>query len=172
MTLLVLMEWNMKMRPSIYSNYELEFPFEYLQGNDMANLAEKLSDSIIAIDELHEYADCRNSQSLQNRRVSTFFLQSRHTNSNIYWTSQFKDQVDKRIRRITDVDVVAENLMIDSDGDGDDDLFRFVLHDHRTENIIRKTIYAKPIFDLYDSTERINPFVWKGSKNEEDYLVE
>lgn len=167
MTLLVLMEWNMKLRPKTYSNYELAWDFEYLKGEDMATLAQKLSNSIIAIDELHEYADCRNSHSLQNRRVATFFLQSRHTNSNIYWTSQYKDQVDKRIRRITDIDIVAENLYIDSDGDGDDDMFRFVLRDHRNDYITSRTIYAQPIFDLYDSTERINPFVWNKKKKEE-----
>lgn len=171
MTLLILMEWNMKLRPMVYSNYKLGFPFEYLRGEDMATLAEKLSNSIIAIDELHEYADCRNSHSLQNRRVATFFLQSRHTNSNIYYTTQYKDQVDKRIRRITDVDIVCENLYIDSDGDGDDDRFQFVLSDHRTDMVTRREIYAKPIFDLYDSTERINPFVWKKSKGEEKKLV-
>ncbi len=171
MTLLVLMEFEYNMRPKIFSNYELDFPFEYLRGDDMASLASHLSNSIVAIDELHEYADCRNSHSLQNRRVSTFFLQSRHTNSNIYYTTQYKDQVDKRIRRITDVDVIAENLHIDSDGDGDDDMFRFVLNDHRTNTIVSKNIYATPIFSMYDSTERINPFVWKSKKGVKDELI-
>jgi hypothetical protein len=172
MTLLILMEWNMKLRPKVYSNYQLDFDFEYLCGEDMATLAMKLSNSIIAIDELHEYADCRNSHSLQNRRVATFFLQSRHTNSNLYYTTQYKDQVDKRIRRITDVDIVCENLYWDSDGDGDDDMFRFVLSDHRTGHVTTRTIYAQPIFNLYDSTERINPFVWKKKKGEETQLVD
>ena len=166
------MEFEQNMRPKVYANYEIKDPidnFEYLRGDDMASLSEKLSDSIIAIDELHEYADSRNSSSLQNRRVCTFFLQSRHTNSNIYWTSQFKDQVDKRIRRITDVDIVVENLLMDSDGDGDDDLFHFVLTDHRRQLVVERTIYAQPIFDIYDSTERINPFEWKGK--DDDLLV-
>lgn len=170
MTLFIMLEWEMKMRPKVYSNYKLGFPFNYLKGNDMASLSSKLSNSIIAIDELHEYADSRNSGSLQNRRVATFFLQSRHTNSNIYWTSQYKDQVDKRIRRITDIDVVCENLYTDTDQDGDDDLFRFVLTDRRTLSVHTRTIYAQPLFDMYDSTERINPFSWKKKAGEDKTL--
>lgn len=57
----------------------------------MIDLTDKLKDSAIFIDELHEYCDSRNSGSLQNKRVADFFLQSRHTASNVYYTSQFKD---------------------------------------------------------------------------------
>lgn len=168
MTLFLILEWEMMKRPSVFTNYEV-YPIhsQYLTGEDMAELNRKLSNSIIGIDELHEYADCRKSHSLQNRRVSSFFLQSRHSNSNIYYTTQFKDQIDKRIRRITDVDVVVENMYIDSDDDGDVDMFHFVITDHRKQSVMHRTIYAKPLFDTYDSVERINPFVWDKKKDEE-----
>lgn len=170
MTLFLLMEWEQKMRPQIYSNYALALPFEYLRGSDMASLSRRLGNSLIAVDELHEYADSRNSASIQNRRVATFFLQSRHTNSNVYYTTQFKDQVDKRIRRITDIDVVCENMLIDSDGDGDDDMFRVTISDHRSGTALVKTleIYGRPLFNIYDSTEHINPFVWTKEDDREN----
>ena len=149
-----------------FSNYHLEFGYKWLDGTDLVDLPRKLDNSAIAIDELHQYADCRDSHTTQNKRVANFFLQSRHTRSNVYYTTQYKDQVDKRIRRITDVDIVCENLLIDSDGDGDDDMFRIIMRDRRNpaSPIIQKTIYGTPIFDMYDSTERVNPFTYKKKK--------
>jgi len=150
----------------VYNNYQLEFEFEWLKGHDMVELASHLSNAAVGIDELHEYADCRNSGTLQNKRVSDFFLQSRHRNANIYYTTQYKDQVDKRIRRITDIDIICENLHIDSDQDGDEDMFRFTMKDCRITPpvIITRTLYAKPLFDMYDSGEIINPFTYKKKK--------
>ena len=162
LTLFLLLEHLSQFRTNMFSNYRLGFSFEWLRGHDMIELTDKLNDSAVGIDELHEYADSRNSGTLQNKRVSDFFLQSRHTRSNVYYTTQFKDQIDKRIRRITDIDVVCENLFTDLDGDGDDDLFKLTIADRRVpEQKPREfEFYAKPVFDLFDSTERINPFVF------------
>lgn len=148
-----------KLRCNIFMQLE---NFEFLQGKDMIELTDKLNHSVIGIDELHEYADSRNSNSFQNKRVADFFLQSRHTSSDIYYTTQYKDQVDKRIRRITDIDIVSENLYIDSDRDGDDDMFQITISNRKRPDVKPKTLtyYAKPIFDIFDSTERVNPFVF------------
>ena len=169
--LFLLLEYLSEYRERFFANLKIKLTgFQLLNGKDMIDLTEKLDDSCIGIDELHEYADCRDSGTFQNKRVSDFFLQSRHTRSNIYYTTQFKDQVDKRIRRITDIDIVCENLFIDSDGDGDDDLFRITIVDRRRPDIPPKTLtfYAKPIFNIFDSTERINPFVFN-KKDEEKW---
>jgi len=163
LTLFLVLEAEEGDRKNFFSNYRIKRrEFKWLKGHDMIELTKKLDDSAIGIDELHEYADCRDSGSFQNKRVADFFLQSRHTRSNVYYTTQFKDQVDKRIRRITDIDIVCENLFIDSDGDGDDDMFRITIINRRRPDQKPKTLefYAKPIFDLFDSTERINPFVF------------
>ena len=162
LTLFGYLESLTKSRSRIYSNYKLNFDFEWLSGHDMIELTDKLNDSAILIDELHEYADSRNSGTLQNKRVADFFLQSRHTRSNVYYTTQFKDQIDKRIRRITDIDIVCENLFMDLDHDGDDDVFKITIADRRLPEIHPKELkfYAKPVFDMFDSTERINPFVF------------
>lgn len=158
---------------TFYSNiYIQEDGFNFLKGRDMVELKKSLDGSLIFIDELHEYADSRNSQSFQNKRVSDFFLQSRHTDSDIFYTTQYKDQIDKRIRRITDVNIIVENLYIDIDSDGFDDLFRIIITDIRRPDCepVELTFYAKPIFDIFDSTERVNPFVF--NKNEEKKLLE
>jgi hypothetical protein len=170
LTLFLLIAHLQRLRQRIFCNYKLEFPFEWLAGKDMIELEKTLDNSVIGIDELHEYADSRNSGSLQNKRVSDFFLQSRHFNCDIFYTTQYKDAVDKRIRRITDIDVVCENLFTDLDGDGDDDLFQLTIKDRRMpESAVRQLrYYAKPVFDLYDSTERINPFVFT-RKQETDW---
>ena len=166
----VLFTWlenNMGTRKHLYSNIKLNIPnFDWLKGNDVVMLSKKLDDSIIFIDELQQYADCRTSSSLQNMRVSNFFLQSRHTKSNVYYTTQYKDQIDKRIQRITDIDIVSKNLFYDSDNDGDDDLFKITIIDKRgTGNIpVSKVLYAKPIWELFDSTDRVDPFVFEGEK--------
>jgi hypothetical protein len=171
LTLMLYLEHLSQLRKHMFSNYKLGFDFEWLSGHDMIELTDKLDDSAIGIDELHEYADCRNSGTLQNKRVADFFLQSRHTRSNVYYTTQFKDQVDKRIRRITDIDLVCENLYFDSDGDGDDDMFRMTFTDRRQPDLlpVSRVYYAKPIWDMYDSTERINPFVF-GKKKTAEWL--
>lgn len=150
-------------RNNLFSNLKLDIEgFQWLKGNDMIELTDKLNDSVILVDELHEYADSRESGSFQNKRVADFFLQSRHTMSNVYYTTQFKDQIDKRIRRITDIDIVCENLFIDTDKDGDDDLFRITIINRHRPELKPKVMeyYAKPVFELFDSTERINPFVF------------
>ena len=79
LTLFALLEKEEGGRQNLFANYRLNFDFKWLRGRDMIELSQKLNDSCIIIDELHEYADSRNSGTLQNKRVSDFFLQSRHT---------------------------------------------------------------------------------------------
>src|SRR4030042_6288578 len=99
----------------VFSNYKLSFKFDWLKAEELILDIDKFNNTIIGIDELHEYADSRNSSSFQNRLISSFFLQSRHTNSNVYYTSQYEDQIDKRIIRITDIIIYCNNLYTDMD---------------------------------------------------------
>lgn len=151
----------------LFCNYKLSFNFNWLDANELIFNKEEFNNSIIGIDELHEYADSRNSSSFQNKRICSFFLQSRHTNSHVYYTSQFEDQVDKRIIRITDVFIYCKNLYIDIDKDGDDDLFRIDILDLRYNTVNSKIMYLAPIFKMFDSTERINPFILTKEKEKE-----
>jgi len=55
---------------------------------------------------------------------------------------------------------------MDLDQDGDDDCFQLTIKDRRLPNtaVRQMKYYAKPVFDLYDSTERINPFIFNKSQ--------
>jgi hypothetical protein len=167
LTFFLLMEKLQRPIARLYANYKLFFESAFLDGRDMIEHRELFKDAVIGIDELHEYADSRDSGTPQNKRVSDFFLQSRHFGANIYGTDQFKDQYDKRIRRIVDYDVVVRNLFVDSDKDGDDDIFEMTILNRRRPDcrpVVRR-LYMKPVFDLYDSSDRIDPFLY--TKKEE-----
>lgn len=167
LTFFLISEIEQEIKNKCFCNYSLKIPFTWLNAYDMIEHMEIFENSTIGIDELHEYADSRSSGTLQNKRIADFFLQSRHTSSNVYYTSQFIDQIDKRIRRITDIEVLCENLHIDTDNDGDDDLFRFTIYDTRTLKFEERMFYAKPIFSMYDSKERINPFMISKEREKE-----
>jgi hypothetical protein len=146
----------------VYANYKLFFESSFLNGRDMIENREIFANAIIGLDEIHEYADSRDSGTPQNKRVCDFFLQSRHFGALIYGTDQYKDQYDKRIRRIVDYDIVTTNLFIDSDQDGDDDIFRITILNRRRPDLrpVTRDLYMKPVFDLFDSSDRINPFLY------------
>jgi hypothetical protein len=167
-TLLLYSNYVEQLKKNMYCNYKLSFPFLWLNASDMLSNPLLFNDSIVCIDELHDYADSRNSSSFQNIYISAWFLQSRHSETDIIYTTQFYDQIDKRINRITDVNIVIKNLYVDSDNDGDDDMFSFFGYDRRYNiDIPVKTFYAKPIFDLFDSSYRINPFLISKEKKKE-----
>lgn len=167
LTFLVVSEMENGIKDKCFSNYKLNIPFKWLNAYDMIENMALFENTVIGIDELHEYADSRNSNSLQNKRISDFFLQSRHTSSDIFYNTQFFDQVDKRIRRITDIDILTENLHIDSDNDGDDDICKMTIYDTRDRSFTDRIFYAKPVFDMFDSKERINPFMISKERNKE-----
>jgi hypothetical protein len=158
----------LNIKNKLYSNYKIECDnFSYLNAEELILNPLLFDNTIIAIDELHEYADSRNSSTLQNKFVSSFFLQSRHTESNIYYTTQFLDQIDKRIRRITDIIIECKNLYIDTDNDGNNDLFEITIIDFRFERTLTQTLYLQPIFNLYNTKEIINPFMLSKKRQKE-----
>jgi len=61
--------------------------------------------STIGIQEAHNYADSRMSNTKRNLAFTYFILQSRHFSADagcVIWDSQSMDQIDKRLRRNTD----------------------------------------------------------------------
>lgn len=142
----------------IFSNIRLSFPFEWLNAMDIVTLSPKLNNSFVLIDEIHMLADSRLSSSYQNRAISYFFLQSRHRDCDIGYTTQMSGQCDIRIRKNTDVKIVCENLLIDSDNDGIPDIFRLVINDNIRRTTQIKRIYGTPVFKMYSSKEIVNPF--------------
>ena len=95
--------------------------------------------------------------------MTYFVLQSRHRSVNFYYTTQHDGQVDKRIRENTDVNMICENLYIDSDNDGFNDMFRIIIQDRRFRPIKfkQKMLYGTPIFKMYNSDYLVDIFTMK-----------
>jgi len=144
----------------IISNIPFSFPYIKLDAQLLIDLDESLQDCLICIDEIHMYADSRLHSGYQNRVIGYFILQSRHRNVDVLYTTQASGQCDKRIRTVTDVRIVCENLGKDTDGDGIPDLFRLTITDRSTTptTIIRKDIYATPLFTMVNGYKIIDPF--------------
>ena len=151
------------MGKKVYVNYRVFFPHELIDVQKMVTLNIELQNAVIGIDELHMICDSRRSGKKQNILMTYFILQSRHRSVNFYYTTQFDGQVDKRIRENTDVNMVCENLYIDSDDDGFNDLFRIIIQDRRFRPIKfkQKILYGKPIFKLYSTDYIVDIFTMK-----------
>lgn len=137
----------------------LSFETEVIKPNDLITLSKSLCGCTIGIDELHTLADSRKSHGKQNINIANFFLQSRHRGVNVIYTDQYQNQAEKRIRENTDIKIIAKNCYIDSDGDGIDDIFEYIIIDVRKDGkdaIKTIRIYGKPIFSLYDDGEIID----------------
>lgn len=147
----------------IYTNYRVFFPHELIDVQKMVTLNIEMQNAVIGIDELHMICDSRRSGKKQNILMTYFILQSRHRSVNFYYTTQFGGQIDKRIRDNTDVNMVCENLYVDSDEDGFNDLFRVIIQDRRFRPIKfkQKILYGKPIFKLYSSDYIVDIFTMK-----------
>lgn len=149
----------------IYTNFPVTFPHEILDINKLIDLDENLENCAIGITEMQVIADSRRHGKKQNLLMSYFVLQSRHRSVNLYYDTQFDHQVDKRIRDNVDVDIVCENLYIDSDGDGKNDLFRIITFNRRFNKHKENIVYAKPFWDMYDGKVIIDPFTMNELKN-------
>ena len=147
----------------IYTNYKVFFPHELIDVQKLVTLNIELQNAVIGIDELHMICDSRRSGKKQNILMTYFILQSRHRSVNFYYTTQFNTQIDKRIRENTDVNMVCENLYIDTDKDKFNDLFRVIIQDKRFRPIKfkQKILYGKPIFKLYSSDFIVDIFTMK-----------
>ena len=85
------------------------------EQNDIENIPRDQKPKLILIDELHQYADSWNYNSL-NKVFSQFALQSRKVSSNIYWSSQNFNQVSNRIRQITKIIYMPQITAYDTNG--------------------------------------------------------
>lgn len=165
MTLFLYLEY--KKGKKIYTNYPVNFPHEYIDVQKLVDLDKQLQNAVIGIDELHMICDSRRSSSKQNMLMSYFVLQSRHRSVNFYYTTQLDGQIDVRIRDNTDINVICQNLFIDSDNDGLNDTFLLLFQDRRFGYIINyeRKLYGKPVFDMYTGDEIIDIFTMKQMKD-------
>lgn len=162
MTLLLWIE-TLAFQKSVYVNYEVTFPHKKLEMQKLAELDQQLQNTAIGVDELHMIADSRRAGAKQNLLVTYFVLQSRHRSVNMYFTSQYEHQIDRRIRENTDIKIIVENLKIDSDNDGKNDLFRVIIQDRRgmEQKYHEQIICATKIFEQFNTDCIINLFQYK-----------
>lgn len=147
----------------VYTNYKVFFPHEIIDVKKLVALDEQLTDCVIGISELQMICDARRHGNKQNILMSYFVLQSRHRGVNFYYDTQFDRQVDIRISENTDINIICENLHIDSDDDNKADVFRIIIKDKRfmPVKINQKTFYGKPFWGLYDTNHIVDIFTMK-----------
>lgn len=110
---------DIKKKEKVYSNIKLmrldkadNKKVVYLTRKLIENIFEliktkkfKMANSLVLLQEVHNYLDSRNSMSVKNRTMSYWILQSRHTgrgSCDILYDTQDFCQVDKRLRSNTD----------------------------------------------------------------------
>ena len=144
----------------IYANYHLAFKSNYIaEPEDLLNV----SQGYIGLDELWAWLDSRVSASKKNRLLGHFLLTSRKRGCHVLYTAQHFKQVDKRVRNITDVlafptyDRKTKRLTIELTSQFDSSFRR------------KFTIDARPIFDMFNTTEEIK--YASGMKKEEEDII-
>lgn len=140
---------------TVMANYGLRIPHEKIDVQRLLKMQPDLQNCIIAIDELQVLLDSRNSSSDVNQLLSYFFLQSRKRNVYIYFTTQFLDQVEKRIRRI--VDTVTECVRITAKGVRPV-WFQFTPRDKWGRRIASFFMRGDDVFRVYKTQETITDF--------------
>lgn len=108
----------------IYSNTWLAFPFTTLTLDYLLDIVEKDLDipdkCVFFIDEIPIWLDSRCAMGKRNRVVSYFLAQTGKLGSDtdygllLYFTAQFPDMVDKRLRHFTDKGVESEKFEINN----------------------------------------------------------
>jgi hypothetical protein len=95
----------------IYSNVQLKLiKYEILDMKKLIEYAEgrvNLDKVTILLDEAHIFLDSRTSMLKRNRILSYLLLQSRKAGFNLYYTTQYTHQIDKRLRSVTEVAVTC-----------------------------------------------------------------
>lgn len=147
---------------TIYSNFHLNFPFEYFTLHDIMNYAENSTNfvnTVFLIDEAHIFVDARRSSSSRNLAISYFILQTRKQNVWLFFTTQYYHQVEKRLRASTNAFVEC-SFKSYTDGFGLQANVCLNMWNIVKSNkiIVKKFVFsANSFFDLYDTNEVIRP---------------
>jgi len=149
----------------LYTNFKIKLPATYLTKEWVGSMLEKvkegsinLKNSCVLIDEMHNYMDSRTAMSKKNRALSYWIAQSRHTghgSCEIYYTTQFLNQVDLRLRNNTDYllkPVITEKI------DEKPSKIQILGSTHYLHRIVRFGMEFKvfDVLELYDTYEIID----------------
>lgn len=145
---------------TIYSNIKLNkryFKKYYTLSGDMlidwVKGEKHFKKAFFILDEVHIFLDSRMGMSKKNVIISYFILQTRKRDVRLGYTTQFLNQVDKRLRNPTDIMVQCQNYNTDSVV-----MNRNIVLDKETGRTWVDTFEANEYFSYYDTNEIVNPF--------------
>lgn len=130
-----------------YKMYDKEDLISYVQGD------KQFKKSFFIMDEIHVYLDSRMSMSKINTIISYFLLQTRKRNVRLGYTTQFFDQVEKRLRNLTEI-----RILCDYYDKGDKRIQHNQIFIKDTYELYHMDFTANPYYDTYDTDEIVNPF--------------
>lgn len=139
---------------TIYSNFHLKFPHIPLTLEILLDMKENntdLANSVVLIDEAHIYLDSRRSASKVNVILSYFVLQSRKMSCDIYYTTQFIGQVDKRLRDPSHAYILCKTREVNDELTITLNIIN--LRKVEGDEIIYQSFISNPYFNMYDTNE-------------------
>lgn len=133
---------------------------------------QELFDLDLGIDEMHIFLDSRSSTSKGNKYLSYFILQTRKRGVELKGTTQFYNQIDKRLRKVCDYITKCDAFIQTKNGmipvtpvmasrkltkEEEDNLWILNETFNQAGQTIKKEIFkAKPFFDFYDTNQIID----------------
>lgn len=135
----------------LYASYCLKYPLEY---NHIRTLEEfkQMHDGIFFGDELWSWTDCRTSKSKMNKIITNILLRSRKRRLDIYYSSQFFKQPDKRLRELSQV-IIKPSL---NKSKTVCTLKYYSLSENGSFVLTKiEKFNTEPIFNLYDTNEEV-----------------
>ncbi len=156
--------WNnwFKKKKRLYSNYNF-YGMPFTPVNSLPNL-DKMKEGFFAGDELWLWVDSRTSKAERNRIISSILLKSRKRGITIAYTTQTIQQIDKRIRDITDF--IAYPLMSVNNDYCRIEIFRGPRPTMSSR--MKNPVYfvCEPIYSIYNTYEEVRPPEEKEEYNE------
>lgn len=142
----------------IYSNYKLKFPEsektkkpELLPNEFFINYEDhNLKNCCLFLDEVYVYIDSRTSISRTNKIMSYFFNQTRKTGVDLYYSTQFFSQVDKRLRHNTERFVLPKAFKLK-----DNIVIQVDICNRDLKVLDKWQFLGKPYYNFYDTDEII-----------------
>ena len=149
---------NYRRKRKIVSNFKLTFPKikgcykpELLNMSFIKDFKEQLYDIALFIDEIYVYIDSRNSVSKRNRVWSYFFNQTRKRGVDLFYSTQFLHQVDKRLRNNTELYIFPSIIT------HEEEMYIKIKIAKGNMKIFKTFCFkAKEYFNLYDTDEIID----------------
>jgi len=145
---------------TVYANLKLSrkyFPnYIELTGKmiiDYVNNEVQFTKAFFILDEVHVYLDSRSGMSKRNVIISYFILQTRKRNVRLGYTTQFIDQVDKRLRHPTEIYITCQNYHNNKNV-----IQKNIVYERETGRSFLDTFSANEYFKYYDTNYIVNPF--------------